>query len=336
MPKLSVIMPIFNAEQFLADTIDSILKQDFEDFELLLIDDGSKDNSKKICEEYEKKDKRVKVLKKQNEGVSKTRNLGIEKAEGEFLYFVDADDYVKDNMFSVLMKNIQIYNADISMCGYQIIEDKSTIEYYGTKKQYLYNNNEAIKIFLKEEQFGVALWNKIFRKTIIENLRFDEKLRINEDKWFLFNVILNANNVIYKDEILYSYIKRSTSATSGKFSERFMDVIDVNDRIIKTMEKDDDELKALAKVNSLINNMIVYRKLIFSENCREYKKEKKIIRDNISKKENRKLIKNLNKFTLLEFILITKFNKLYKPVVYFLKKNNIVKKIKNKYTRRKI
>lgn len=336
MVKLSVIMPIFNAKQFLEPTIESILNQDFKDFELLLIDDGSTDGTTEICEKYAKHDKRVEFYKKANEGVSKTRNLGIEKATGEFIYFVDADDYVESNMFTILMNNIQNNNADISMCGYRIIEEKSTIEYYGTNKQYSYNKHEAIKIFLKEEQFGVALWNKIFRKKVIEDLRFDEKLRINEDKWFLINAILNSDKIIYKDDILYSYIKRTSSATSGKFSRRFMDVLDVNNRIINLMKNYDEESKRLASVNALINNMIVYRKLIFSKNYREYEKEKRIIRENIVKKENISLNKYLNKFNLLEFILINKFNILYKPAIYILKKNNIVKKIKNKYIRRKI
>lgn len=131
-PRISVIVPVYNAEKYLTQCVESILRQDFTDFELLLINDGSKDKSGLICDEYAQKDQRVKVFHKENSGVSSTRNLGIDKAQGEYIAFIDSDDYVDSNYLSILTN----VTADLIVTGYKKLGNGREQGFGAMKKEY--------------------------------------------------------------------------------------------------------------------------------------------------------------------------------------------------------
>ena len=191
-PKISVIVPVYNVEQYLRRCIDSILSQTFSDFELLLIDDGSKDKSGDICDEYAAKDARIRVFHKVNGGVSSARNLGLVKANGEFIFFVDSDDYLDNTHLENYSKDID--NFDLIFQGYKLVDEttgkileKKTFHEIETL-DFESSMNVMEQIFSIGNFFGPT-WNKIFRASIIsENeIKFKEDVNLREDEIFTFS-----------------------------------------------------------------------------------------------------------------------------------------------------
>lgn len=203
-PEISVIVPVYNAEKFLNQCIDSILTQDFSDFELLLIDDGSKDKSGKICDAYAQKDRRVKVFHKENEGVSAARNLGIDNAKGEYIAFIDSDDYIDADYFSILMKD-DIF--DLVVTGYT--------EIYPFKNSFSFDNvvSAESKIScmlascLNNELLFRVPWCKRYKLSILKanSVYFNPSLKYAEDTIFVFTYLLFCHNLSFRSGIPYHY-----------------------------------------------------------------------------------------------------------------------------------
>lgn len=202
-PKISIIVPVFNAEKYIIQCIDSILTQDFTDFELLLIDDGSKDKSGFICDEYTRNDKRVKVFHKKNEGVSSARNLGIDKAQGEYITFIDSDDYVDANYLTILMSEKE---ADLVVTGY--------VNTYFTKSNYspknlLYTKQEipyCLTSQLGQQPFRVP-WIKRFKLDILKKhaIYFNTTLHFGEDTIFVQTYLMHCNSIAFREGTPYHY-----------------------------------------------------------------------------------------------------------------------------------
>lgn len=172
MCEISIIVPVYKVEKYLRKCVDSILAQTFTDFEVILVDDGSPDNSGKICDEYAEKDNRVRVIHKENGGLSSARNAGIDVARGKYLGFVDSDDYIDEDMYEILYENLKIHDADISSV--------ELIPFYGDrykkankeKKVIILNKKEAIKSVLEGTQFYAYAWNKLYRKELFKDNRY--------------------------------------------------------------------------------------------------------------------------------------------------------------------
>ena len=206
-PIISVIVPVYNVEKFLRRCIDSILTQSFTDFELLLIDDGSKDNSSEICDEYAKKDNRIKVFHKENGGVSSARNLGLDKARGEWVCFCDADDSIENDTFLCLYNYIKDFDADIiSYPAFYEYENKILFQ------EFCYCNSPAK---LLKEIFKVKrneVWSSLIRREIIGLDRFPTDVKIGEDIIFLCKVYKKCMKGIISDKGCYNYYDRTDSA----------------------------------------------------------------------------------------------------------------------------
>lgn len=205
MPTISIIVPVYNTEKYLHRCIDSILNQTYADFELLLINDGSKDNSGVICDEYEAKDSRVKVFHKLNEGASSARNLGIDNANGEYISFVDSDDYVLPYFLETFVECMN--GSDLCMLG--ILPDYSFFSGYQIKKSSLdYRGTVMDALFLLYEcdMFG-SLANKIFKKSIIQDngLRLNVSFTFKEDEEFLLRFLLYAKTISATEKPCYVY-----------------------------------------------------------------------------------------------------------------------------------
>lgn len=208
-PEISVIVPVYNAEKYLHRCIDSILAQTFTDFELLLIDDGCTDKSGDICDEYATKDSRIRVFHKENGGVSSARNMGLNFAKGEYIQFIDSDDFIEKNMFEIVY-NIR-ENADIVVTDY----------YMNTKKTEIYKKQTAssdiITSIFESKVFG-ALWNKFLKRSIIANsdLRFYNELDFCEDICFLCELQQRTSRsliVKYINQAFYHYSVTDSSLT---------------------------------------------------------------------------------------------------------------------------
>lgn len=337
---ISVIVPVYNVEQYLEKSIESIIKQTYSNLEIILVDDGSPDNCGNICDELASKDKRIKVIHTENNGVSVARNYGFKNSKGNYIVFLDSDDILEPIMIKRLYDNIIKYNASISTCGYSIVEING-IEYqkYGTGKKYIFDRDKTLESYFSETSFGVGVWNKLFRRDIISNLKFSENLKINEDRLFLFEAILNSNKTIYDDVCLYKYIKRENSATTSKFSKKQFDVLKVNqlihEKLIKNISIKNKKIIESCKASELIYLIRLYRLLSLSKEKKEYKKEKIELLEEIKKLVNEKNIKNLNLFEKIEIKLITKFNYVYYPAMKFLVKLKFLKGVKTKMQRKR-
>lgn len=215
VPRVSIIVPVYNTEKYLPCCINSILTQTFTDFELLLIDDGSKDNSGKICDDYAKRDKRIRVFHKENGGVSSARNVGLDNARGEWICFCDADDYVEKNWLTFF------YPTDISkgylrVQGYEYIQsNKSKI--ISSQSVLLKTKSNILKSIIKLESARISLykapWNKMYLSSIIKknNIYFDETISLGEDYLFTLNYLCHINtlNIIECHE--YKYINDNST-----------------------------------------------------------------------------------------------------------------------------
>ena len=220
-PKISVIVPVYNAENYLQHCIESILNQTFSDFELLLIDDGSLDNSGHICDEYIAKDSRVRVFHKKNGGVSSARNLGLNNARGEWVYFSDADDELFPIAFEILTSHIDIHIAYI-MAGYTMSDELGAIIYNIDKRnERVISKSDAITQMFHPTDYRYQgyLWNKLFDLSIIKQckLQFAEDIYFNEDRLFNILYLLNIGNkeCFYSLEPVYNYVVRDNSAMAS-------------------------------------------------------------------------------------------------------------------------
>ncbi len=199
---VSIIVPVYNAAQVLRFCVDSILSQDFNCFELLLIDDGSKDCSSAICDEYAQKDKRVKVFHKENGGVSSARNLGIDNAQGEWITFIDADDYISESYFDAIGE----HDEDILIKGYQKF-DYTGVGANREADELLRMPMLAFSILISHYVTDPLLrcpWAKFYKRSLIGDLRFMTDMRIGEDAWFVFNYLAKCKSfaVLQKGEYL--------------------------------------------------------------------------------------------------------------------------------------
>lgn len=184
MPIISVIVPVYNVEKFICRCIDSILAQTFTDWELILIDDGSKDASGRICDEYAAKVERIRVFHKENGGVSSARNLGLDHARGEWITFIDSDDYIEENFLKSFEGNL---DADLIIgSAVSLDNEKGTFEVVSSPSEGLYIFPSTISSSLFSKSIFHSPWGKLFRKECIGNLRFDTKMKTGEDTHFVF------------------------------------------------------------------------------------------------------------------------------------------------------
>lgn len=318
--KISVIVPVYNIAEYLPRSLDSILSQTHKNIEVIVIDDGSSDGSGDIIREYEKKDSRVKGIFKENSGVSDTRNAGIELATGDYMSFVDGDDYIEPDMLEYLLENALKYGADISHCGYQMVFPSRVDYYYNTGKLMVQDNRQGISDLIKGELVEPGIWNKLYKREVIGDVRMPSDIRINEDYLFNVEVFLNSEKSVFEDKPFYHYILRENSAATSALSEKkLFDGITVRERILKIFEND-EEMYRLALVGLLKHNVNLYRTLVLNKAAKMFSHRKKEVKENIRKQfKKSKELGIADKRTSLDCFLIFYFPPLYKLLykIYF-------------------
>ena len=216
MPLISIIIPIYNAEKYLARCIDSILSQRVEDFELLLVNDGSKDNSLSICNDYAQRDSRIKVYDKPNGGVSSARNCGLDNASGEYVMFVDADDKLMPNALEMFSTRIPDYDF-VRMNALIYNRDGSTKELYLVDTK---DKREAMELSITL-QIIVAPWSAIFRRNLFEehNIRFDTSIQLGEDWLVSTQLLYHAKSFIFiPEKVAYIYDRTNEASCTNNIS----------------------------------------------------------------------------------------------------------------------
>lgn len=285
MPKISIIVPVYKVEKYIHKCVNSILVQTFTDFELILVDDGSPDNCGRICDEYASKDNRIKVIHKKNGGLSDSRNAGLNIASGEYVGFVDSDDYIENDMYQKLINVCNSNEVDISMCGrYDVSinnEIKSRFSFDGQK---IWSGKEAIGNLLTWNDIDSSACDKLFKRDIFEELRFPVG-KYNEDIYIMVNVLDKINKIVHIGESKYYYFHRPNSITTKDFSEKNMDMLEASDKVLKYVMKKYPDLKA--KAESFYYKNIIYLLTLLldasnkDDNLQSYKKLKKILNNNI-------------------------------------------------------
>lgn len=270
---ISIIIPVYNVEKYLEKCIQSITQQTYTNLEIILIDDGSSDSSGRICDEFAKNDSRIKVIHKTNEGVSKARNVGIDNATGQYIVFVDSDDYVAKNYISVLYEDLIENNADISICGTCDCFNGEIVRYSIPYIQKV-NSQEALRLLLDEKIFFCVVWAKLYKKELFEKYRFNEKTVIAEDLEIIYKIISDANYVfINTNEKMYYYQIRKDSATTEEFNSDWEKEIDISAQIIEFIEKKYPNILNYAIKRYIRVNQTLLRKLILNNTSKAKEKE---------------------------------------------------------------
>lgn len=218
---ISIIIPCYNAESTLEKCLVSVLNQDYENFEVILINDGSTDGTAKIIEDFKSKDERISAYYQSNSGVSKARNFGISKSTGDYICFVDSDDWVETNYCSALLNLIIENRADISIVdgiyedsnGKVVFEKREFNELFFTKER-------AIELLLEDREIQSHPWGKLYKKELFQNISFPENLQAFEDYYTIFKVFNNANKVARSNDKLYHYIQFDSSLSHNLTPQR--------------------------------------------------------------------------------------------------------------------
>lgn len=301
--KISVIVPVYNTEDYLEKCIRSIMNQTYKNLEIITINDGSTDNSLSILENLKKEDDRIIIINQENMGVSKARNKGLDYATGEFIGFVDSDDFLEEDMYDIMIKHLIEENADLCRIKAFIYNREGGIEEISNdRKIYTYNNElEIMNVYLQNE-LKIAVWDKLFRKSAVENIKFDSSL-FNEDAAYVWEACLNSRKVVMDTKQLYHHIKRSNnSLTSAPFSESNLTLYHYcKENFEKLMDEyENREQQAyLFYFNGLFHLLKVYKRDWDSNNLLNLYKEEIIEIIN----ELKSIIKNhseyINKFDLI-------------------------------------
>ena len=210
---ISIIIPVYNAEKWLHRCVDSVLCQTYYDFEIILVDDGSIDGSAKICDEYAKKDRRIKVVHKKNEGVSSARQIGIENVHGDYVIHIDADDYIENDMLEKMYEVATQHNSDVVICDYYEVYQRE--RKYIEQKPSGFNIDDLTIDLLKGKLMG-SLWNKLFNVKCYNNISFPYEMTYEEDLRACILILQNVKKISYVNDALYNYVRDENGLSLSK------------------------------------------------------------------------------------------------------------------------
>lgn len=279
---ISVIVPVYNLENYVERCLKSIQSQTYRNIEIIVVDDGSIDGSWNVIKRIAKEDNRIIPVHKENGGVSSARMLGLSHANGEWIGFVDGDDEIEEDMYKVLINNALEYDAYISHCGYKMIfNDCRITSFYDTKVRKVQDNTTGIVDLLEGDLIEPGLCNKLFKKSLFEDVKLDMNIKINEDLLLNYYLFKNSQLSIFEDLTKYHYIIRDNSASRSKLNDyKIYDPIRVKEIILNDAN---DEYKSTAQKVFLRTLIYVYNSLIINEG--DFVNDKKNIRKMIFSKK---------------------------------------------------
>lgn len=319
MPKISVVVPVYKVEEYIHRCVNSIINQTFSDIEIILVDDGSPDICGDICDEYAYKDTRVKVVHKENGGLSDARNAGAAYAEGEYIIFIDSDDYIEKDMLEYMYQNICKYQVDMATCGaYDVFEDRT--EHKEVTKDFVCSGREAFGYILKGIHIRGEIWNKLIKTSLIKNLDFP-KGKLYEDIFYTAQMMQFIDSVCVGTEPKYYYVHRSESITGKPYRPQLQDIIEAYEVNYKVVCAHFPELKEIAECLKIWSRFIVLDKILLED---EYKKYSEYIKLRAYLKKNTKKIlanRYFHPFRKVSVIVLRISVFLYQRMVYISVKN---------------
>lgn len=315
---ITIIVPVYNVENYLRKCLNSIVKQTYKNVEIILIDDGSTDESGKICDEYIQKHTNLRVIHKENEGVSVARNLGISEAKGKYIIFIDGDDYIERKMIEKLY-NVSITKyAQIACCG-KILESGNKIQNINNSNEFCVDSKQAIRKFLLLDDIDASCSDKLIDITLFKNIKYPVNRRY-EDMATMYKLLYKAKKIAHINYLGYHYVKREDSFINVNFDERHFDMITYSKEIKEFIYEKYPDFKKEADSYYYLQLFTILRKINNATNKMEYKNEYR----QIKKEYNNQIFK----------ILSNKYVPVYKKImaicIYFnlYKIINILKKYK--------
>lgn len=274
--KISVIVPVYNVEQYLERCVDSIISQTYTNLEIILVNDGSTDNSGKLCDELAKKDERIRVIHKENGGLSDARNRGIDEAESDLVGFIDSDDYIDSDMYEVLLKNLNNTDADLSMCALYDVYNNTPEAQVTNKETWKLSSEQAIKMVMEAKILSVTAVNKLYRKSLFTDLKF-EVGKIAEDAFIMIKLLDKCEKIVATNEKKYYYVHRENSITTQKFSTKFLNVIEAYEQNSNIILEKYPKLKDVAQTRMNWAYFYVLDRLLLDDNYNDKELENKLI-----------------------------------------------------------
>lgn len=300
---ISIVLPVYNAQEYIRKCIDSILKQSYPDWELIIVDNGSEDDSFQICHEYAKEEERIFVLHQyRNQGVSAARNLGLEKIAGDYITFLDADDWVADDYLEQLLKKAEGSKADMVVCGYRKVllseRENDTLHHQETKE-----GEDNSKIYHRKEDYlrecflngYTHCWGVLYKRSLLDGIHFPSKITIGEDVLFLLDTIMQAEIIEVTDYDGYYYYINEQGAMNRKFTVSYMDQIlcwkKAKERLIDNYPSLEDKLDSIL----IVSAMLVVGKLsaLSKEELNTFQKEMEECKEIVQKYCRRKVYRLL-------------------------------------------
>ena len=320
MDKVSVVVPIYNVEKYLNKCIDSIINQTYKNLEIILVDDGSLDNCPKICDSYQKEDNRIKVIHKENGGLSDARNAGIEIATGKYICFIDSDDFISKEYIDTLYKMCIKHNADIAECDYiKFKDEKDIIEDEGILQEQEYTNIEMLnRLYVKNYSIKTTIaWNKLYKIDLFTEIRYP-KGKLHEDEFTTYKLIYKSKKVVETDKKLYYYRQNDKSIMGKKFNEKRYDALEAFQKrkeFFKNKGNKDFYNKSDIKYQNKLINFYCLTKKYMKDSKQQQKKLLGLANENFNNMDRK--IRYKVKFIFFKFF----------PNVYY----NIWKIIRKKY-----
>lgn len=317
-PLISVVIPIYNIEAYLKRCVDSVLQQSYSNLEIILVDDGSKDQSSMICDEYKELDKRVRVIHKENGGLSDARNAGIEIANGSFITFIDSDDFVAIDYIEYLYGLILKYDADVSGCYHiKFNKEQEINDHKNNQEEFVFRGEEAVIDLCYQKHITNSAWGKLYRMSYFKSIRYPVG-RLYEDLGTTYKLFLLCNKVVFSMQAKYYYFQRDDSIMHYKFTSKNMDRILLSEKLLEEVEDISEELEKAAMARLFISCVQVLREMPLNDV--KFKKEYSIVRQYILLYRKmvlfNKNVKNINRlialFTYFGLERLQKLGKIYK------------------------
>lgn len=314
--KISIIVPIYNVEKYLSQCIDSILSQTYKNLEIILIDDGTKDSSGMICDDYAKKDNRIKVIHQKNMGLSGARNTGLKNSTGDLITFVDSDDFIDNKMFETMLLSIKENDADIVECGTIFCDENGNYIKDNTLNEVkIYKNEYQIKELLMNEDITTTSWGKLYKRKLFKNFEFPLE-KYHEDTFTTYKLLHLSKKTTVLNKGFYHYRQVDGSIMNSSFKLKHLDSIEATLERSKFIEKNYPEYKKYDYANIVYSCCKVYERILLSDFY-----DKKIIKN----------LQNLIRKYLIYFLIYSKSKKstkLFSIVCFF--DMNVCKKIYKK------
>ncbi len=274
-PLISIIIPVYNVEKYIDKCIMSVLQQTYTNIEIYLVDDGSTDKSGSICDQYAKKDSRIIVIHKENGGLSSARNAALDVIHGEYITFVDSDDFVSDNYVAFLYEILQKESADVSVCQMFEFFDETGLSDDNLHKTEIVNpmsSKEAITKFLLQKNLYASAWGKLYRKEIFEQIRYPVGYYY-EDMAIIHKIFMLANRIAYSESQNYYYRQRKDGIMRQKFNSKKLHRIIVAENIKADVLKVYPELEQILNVRCFLANIQTWRELPYDSQYEQYKNQ---------------------------------------------------------------